>query len=606
VANAPTKLDYRENVLMSDDVNQVGTPGGSFMSKVAKLVADGAIYGQTRMGPVRKQIGRELLDDFTNHMSDEAREALSPLLRLISNSPDINPEVGQLFKFMAEARGQWQMLAAGTTTGALMSGGLFALFTNELNPVILPIIAANPNGILTPSDAAAAYARRLGGPPDWDQEARKGGISWDRFKTLVELHRPQIPFIQILELYNREAISRDVAVGELKAHGFGDNNINRILSLSHQLLTPEQLAAMVNRDIVSLDDGERIAKRSGVDAEDFHRLTLLGGDPLAVGDLAVAYRRGFIDRETFEHGIIQGPLRKEWFPVLEQLQFNRMSTVDAADAVNQGHMSADDGARVAHENGMEPEDFRVLLKTAGQPPGVEFAQEAWLRGFITEDQFDTMFLESRIKNIYLPLLKKMATRLVPQETMRMLYRKGVYTVEQLARGLLEHGFSESDAEALIAAEQVERTATTRELTRAQIVDLYEEQIISLSEAVEMLIGMGYDDNEARAMVELADMARLRKFVNSAISKVKSAYVNGHTDEVTASAQLDALRVPNEQRDSLFFLWDIERTTITKTLTPSQIRQAFKKDLMPRNDALARLINQGYDEGDADLFLQLTA
>jgi hypothetical protein len=54
------------------------------------------------------------------------------------------------------------------------------------------------------------------------------------------------------------------------------------------------------------------------------------------------------------------------------------------------------------------------------------------------------------------------------------------------------------------------------------------------------------------------------------------------------------------------LWDIERTTITKTLTAAQIRQAFNKDLIGHNEAMARLMSQGYDETDAGLFLQLTA
>lgn len=592
--------------MSQDDINTVGTPGGSLGSKVAKLVVDATVYGQQRMGPTRKAVGRELLDDFTNHMSDEAREALSPFLRLISEAPEIGPEVGQLFKFLAEARGQWQMFAAGTTTGAVMAGGLMNLLNNELNPVILRLIAANPNGVLTPTDAAAAESRRIAPSTTWNEEANRNGIDDTRFNALVELHRPQLPFVQILDLYNRGTISRDIAVKELQRHGFSDANVERMLALRWSLLTPEQVAAMVNRDILDESTARVLAERAGVDAEDLHRLTLLGGDPLSPGDLAVAFRRGFIDRATFQRGIIQGSLRKEWFDTLEQLQFVRMSTVDAADAVNQGHMSLADGQRVAHENGLEPDDFATLIKTAGQPPGVEFAQEAWLRGFIDEAEFDGMFLESRIKNRYLPLLKKMATRLIPQETMRMLYRKGVYTLDQVSRGLLEHGFSPEDVESLIAAEQVERTSTTRELTRAQIIDMYETQMVTLAQTVEMLLGMGYEEDEARAMIGLADIQRLTKFINSATAKVKSAYVNGHMDEADASAQLDALNVPVGQRDSLFVLWDIERTTISKTLTPSQIRQAFKKDLMSRDEAMGRLTAQGYDGVDADLFLQLTA
>jgi SOS response regulatory protein OraA/RecX len=539
-------------------------------------------------------------------MSDEAREAIGPFLKMVADDPEVGPEIGQLFKFLAEARGQWQMFAAGTTTGAVMAGGLMNLVTNELNPVILRLIAGNPNNVLSASDAAQAKARRIPGPPTWDVEANKNGIDDNRFNALVEMSRPLLPFLQLLDMLNRGQITSAQARHELERHGWSEENISRILSLRNSVLSPEQLAAMVNRDIVAHDAAAKEAEWSGVNGIDFERMTLLGGDPLSAGDLAVAYRRGFIDEATFKRGIIQGPLRKEWFPTLMKLQYSRMSTVDAADAANQGHMSKEEAAKIAEENGMEPEDFLILLEAAGQPPGIEFADEAYNRGFISDAEYKKMFLESRIKNIYLPLLEKMRTRLIPQETMRVLYRKGVYSIEQITRGLRSHGFSTADTEALIASEHVDANAETRELTRAQVVDLYEEQLFSRDDAITMLTDLGYDDESAQAMIELADLKRLRTFINSAISKVKSAYVTGKVDETFVSASLDALGVPVGQRDSLLYLWDIERTTITKTLTAAQIRQAFNKDLIARDDAMARLIAQGYDELDADLFLQLTA
>jgi hypothetical protein len=586
--------------------NSVASPGGSLASKAAKLLADTHIYTTQQLGPHTKQIQYELLEDFTNHMSDEAREALSPFLKMISDDPEIGPEIGQLFKFLAEARGQWQMFAAGTTTGAVMAGGLMNLVTNELNPVILRLIAGNPNNVLGASDAAQAKARRLPGPPTWDVEANKNGIDDNRFNALVELNRPQVPFLQLLDLLNRGQITQADARHELERHGWSDANIPRILSLRNEQLSAEQLAAMVNRDIVDREQAEKEAERVGVNGIDFDRLTLLGGDPLPIDALAVAYRRGFIDEATFMKGIVQGPLRKEWFPTLMKLQYTRMSTVDAADAANQGHITVEEAKEIATQNGMEADDFLVILKAAGQPPGIEFADEAFNRGFISDAEYTTMFLESRIKNVYMPLLKKMRTRLIPQETMRVLYREGVYTVEQTTAGLRAHGFSPEDTAALIASVHVDANAETRELTRAQVVDLYEEQMLETSEALAMLKDLGYDDDSARAMVELADLKKLRTYINSAITKIRSAYTTGKIDDPTASSALDALGVPTGQRDNLLAVWDIEKTTITKTLTASQIRQAFNKDLMPQSEAMARLMAQGYDETDADLFLQLTA
>lgn len=589
--------------------NEVSSLGGKLGPRLAKLMADATIHVNQQLSGHKNDVAQQVLAQFTNHVSDEVREIFDPIFKGIAEHPDTPNELRGAFHALATRQGQAFGWIGGSIAGTTMSAGLFDLINNWLAPVIHYFIAQVPNAFLSPETVANAQIRGIdfpGGTRGIGYDALGNGINPDRLEVLKQLalNRPTVN--QSQELVNRGIWSELRAQLNLRKQGYDSDDAVGLLDLRRSELSPDVLATMFNRDVVTMEEGIERSQRSGFTADDFRKLAEIYGEPLSPTALSEAYRRKFIDRERYERGIVQGPVRREWFDVLEALQVSRMSTVDAADAVNQGHMELEAAKEVATANGLDVNDFEVLLQIAGLPPGPDFMSEALNRHLIDEATFNEAFLESRVKNKYVHLYRQMAIRLIPQETVRLLYRNGVYSREATLETLLQHGFSPGDAEALLALEEVRQDDTTKALTRSQIVDLYEVRALSLADALQLLLALGYSDNNARAMIELADLQRLQKFINSAVNRVKSAFLAGRMGEAEASAQLDALGIPVEMRDDLFAIWDIDRTTITKTLTAAQIRQAFKKTLISQADALGRLQAQGYDATDADIYLQLTA
>lgn len=583
--------------------------GGKLGPRVSKLIADALVYTRQQLGPHQAGIAQVVLADFTNHVSDEVRGVMSPVWRQFADSETTPENLRPLFKALATERGQAWAWIAGNATGAATAATLGDLFGNMLAPVVHSVVAEFPNALLSPEVIASSIARGVSKDIrdlELVTEAAKGGMSDERLRYLIELAKQYPPFEALVALWNRKDITREEFLKALERLGIPEGWRGKMIDLAHAEMTLPDISAMWNRSIVDEREAITLGARVGYDETQVRRALELGGEPLGPEALGEAYRRGFINLERYNRGIIQGPLRSEWFDVLERLQFHRMSVVDAADAVNQGHMPLAEAQGIAHDNGLDPRDFETLIETAGQPPGIDFATEALNRGFIDEAQFTAMFLESRIKNRYGPLLLRMRTRLIPQETVRLLYRNGVYSREATLDTLMAHGFTPDDAASLLALEESRQDETTKELTRVQIVQMYDEQILELGVTRDLLLGLGYSDVNVDLMIALADVRRTQRFINAAISRVRSAYLTGKIDENEVGIQLDALAVPPNQREELLTIWSIDRTTVTKTLTPSQIRQAFKLSKITRDDAMVRLTSQGYDEIDADLFLQLTA
>lgn len=589
--------------------NEVTGLGGTLGARVAKLVMDSVVGSQQRLGDHKNGIAQQILADFTNHVSDEVRDTFGNVFAAIAENPELPDELKPIFTALANERGQAFAWIGGSVAGTLMSGGLSDLLTNWLAPVVHMIVSQNPNQFLTPQIAASAVARGFEyeeGPRGLAYDALGQGINPERFRMLVDLATEHPTANQTHELLNRGIWNYGKAQWNMRRLGHSPDWAEDVLALRELLLSPDALATMVNRDAIPEDLATETAMKHGMSAEDFARMVEIYGEPLGIQSLGEAFRRGFIDRERFQRGIIQGPVRKEWFDVIDQLLLSRMSTVDAADAVNQGHMELGEAQSIARANGLDPNDFETLIQTAGAPPGVDFITEALNRGFIDTATFNAAFFESRIKNKYVHLFEQMRHRLIPQETARLLYRNGVYSREATLDTLRKHGFTEDDAQALVALEETRQDEGTKELTKAQVVQLYTVRALDLETTLSMLLQLGYSDNNARMIIELADFMRLRTFVNSATGRIKSAYLTGRMNEADASASLDRLGISPDERDDLFLIWDIDKTTISKTLTPAQIRQAVGKGFMAQGEAMERLMSQGYDQTDADLFLRLTA
>lgn len=579
---------------------------GDLGSKVGERIADiamrAAMLGREKATEheIRTFMGKQ--EHFFRLVGGELGGTIGPVWARVAEHPDTPEWMRTTGLFLANPRGQGGSIVAGIGAGILMGGGLADLITNELAPAIGSLIALNPHGIFTPADAAVMAARGLAPYGMLVDDAMRGGLGQERFQQLVAANSTYPTLEEALALYNRRIIDRSTMETLLVRLGYSHDMIQLLAQLHHVPLTAEQLASMWARSIVTMDEGAGLAAATGTDAEDFRRLTELAGQPPAPEILYLAYRRGIIDAERLERGIVQGPIRNEWFDVLQAVQFHSMTPEQAAGAVTQGHMTVDRGQSIAKEYGLDPEDFATLIETAGLPPGIEFAGEAYNRGFISDAEFGAMFLESRIKNRYLPLLRQMRTRLLPQETARSLLAKGVITQEHCMTVLLGHGFSPEDAAALIAGSLVEKGAATRDLSLSQTLGLYEEREISAEIATEMLLALGFDDGEAALILLLTDTKRLRAYRNAVITKIRSGVVAGLLEETEAVQAMDAIGVPPERRNDLLVLWDIEKTTVTRNLTPAQLVTAAKKQLLSVGQVLSRLVGQGYSSEDARVLL----
>lgn len=383
-------------------------------------------------------------------------------------------------------------------------------------------------------------------------------------------------------------------------------------------LTPEQLADMVNRAIVSLGDGEAYAKQSGISPSDFLRLVQAAGDAISPQEAVTAFRRGLIPREgrgpdslSLEQAIAESRIRDKWVGTIEQLGMVPVPVADAVDAVVEGQITFDEGAHFAFLNGVSREDFTILVNTRGNPPSVTELLEMNRRGLIPLEgtgpdvlSVQQGIFEGATKDKWWQRLAALIAYLPPPRTVTALVREGSITDDQALALFKQSGLSQELATAYLESAHHQKLLADKQLAKADVLQLYRDQLIDAQTATALLAADKYTAQEIAWLLQMEDLRRAIAFVNKAVERIHTLYVGWRIDKVEAVADLDALHVPPAQRDQLLALWDIERNANVKDLTAAEIASAFFYKVIDQDTAITELERIGYDERKAWILLSV--
>lgn len=577
--------------------------GAKLGPRVATLMGRAAADTYRHTMDTRARVGVLAATGFFRTISAEIRTTVASYTRELSTDEDAPEWLRRTLAFMADGRGEWQAILNVASFGSGLAG-LGGLISNEISPLVQKRLSAQPNAVLSPASLATLVARRLAPLTHGQREANKSAISDSRFGQLVDAAQVEPDASMLWTMEDRGVITRERMRTGLRRLGYREEWVDRVAALARNLLSPEIAASMVIRGVISQAQGARVARDNGLTDTDFERLVRVTGNPPGTMDLLAAFRRGLIDRARLHRGIRQGDLRNEWIDVIERLRFAPMTAEQAIAAAVQGHLSEASARRIAQLDGLLPEHFKPLLETAGNPPGVHEMLEMWNRGAMTRAQVIQGIRESRYKTKYIPQFLAMRHRVLPQDTIRLLLRRGLLTRREATDRLLDGGFSAADAAKLVAATSAEKTDRQRDLTVAQTEALYEEGAIDRDRATRNLQALGYDPQESELVLRLSDLQRSRRGRERVLTRIQTRFVNHRITDAEAQVAMDRAGVPAAQRDALLAAWDIERDANVRVLTPAQLAAAHKRGLLSPDELFGELRALGYDERDASILVTL--
>ncbi len=498
--------------------------------------------------------------------------------------------------------------AAGEGTGFGLGYLLGNLGFQAVQPFTLPINHAIADlaqtEIFDPQTAAQLQVKGIIGEKAGRSEAAGGNLSGEHYDKLVASATTFPDMLTLLTMHDRSLINDQQLELALQRHGYPADWMNSIRGLARQLLGPADLALAALRGNLDEDTARAYAKVLSVTDADFTVLMDNTGEPPGPEELMQALRRGFIGKDRFDRGIRQSRVRNEWIDVEYALRQSPMTAADAVRAVVQNYLTDSEGKAIAEQNGLIPEHWGPLRDSYGRPLAHEQMLTLYHRGEATLDEVRQAMRESDVKNKYIEKAIELGRRLIPERTIVSMLDHGVGTHEQAKQRLLEQGYNEADAEALIALGAAQRTVTHKQLSRTDIVAMYEDSLLTKQEAVNHLGTLGFPQHDADAILQLADIKAHAATVRAVQRGIEASYKAHHLTQQEAVTQLETAGLEPRQARALVDQWTTLRLTPTRQLTEAQILKLGENGVISPDDARTRLIAAGLIAGDAELLLKL--
>lgn len=381
-------------------------------------------------------------------------------------------------------------------------------------------------------------------------------------------------------------------------------------------LTPADAVEAVIKGHLSQSQGAQEARFAGLSQDRFATMIASAGEPPGLDFLTEAFRRGFIPKAgtgpeavSLEQGIRESRLKNKWTPTIEQMQYRLPDPAVVIEGWLRAQIDPQGAYDYLAKSGIDKATADLWYKSSGRPPGPQELIELHRRGVIPEagEGGDTLslrqgYLETDLKNKWYPIWKELVRYVPPPRTVTAMVREGAFTDEQAAKFYADAGLDKETTAAYLTAAHHQRVAATKELSKATILKLYSDRLMSAEQTTAALGAEGYAKETAAYEMEAADFQQEAKLIDAVLTRLRTLYIAHKLDKATALAALTDLGLEPAAREHQLSYWDQARQNNVAILTPAQIAEAVKLGWLDGPTAIAYLEGHGYSNPDAQLFL----
>jgi hypothetical protein len=262
-------------------------------------------------------------------------------------------------------------------------------------------------------------------------------------------------------------------------------------------------------------------------------------------------------------------------------------------------------------SGVSPELARDFWAAHWQLPSPALAFEMFAREEIDESQLRDIFVANDFLPGLIDNIIAVAYNPLTRVDVRRMHALGIIDDAELERRYRMLGFSPDDASLMaqftIAFNEEgdpNTAAETRELTRTQIVDFFEDGLFTRADAIASLVDIGYTEDNADSIIELAEIKVLRAQQKARVQVVKQRFENHAIDYNTALGQLDEIGLTSTERDLVAVQMEAQELANIKIPTRTELDKFFKEGLIDESIYLDQMAALGFATEWAEKFLAL--
>jgi len=266
-------------------------------------------------------------------------------------------------------------------------------------------------------------------------------------------------------------------------------------------------------------------------------------------------------------------------------------------------------------SGADINNFKYFYRAHWAEIPLNLLQIMHQRGQLTETELTDLLKAHTFPDYFIPKVKQALFTYPSKLDIRRMYNEGLIAsksdlIKELEKTGFSHEAAEAEAELYDVLKHKEKIMQPhlRQKGEGNILHAYSVQLISKRETKDMLMTLGYDEDDADFIISDADYDNQWAVTKMHLDAYHRAYINGVYDDKQLIAALGHLNLPAGYYETILDTWNLEiHHAKIKTERPSraEILKWFANGLLLEADARAELKTSGLSDKYVNLYVEQT-
>lgn len=336
----------------------------------------------------------------------------------------------------------------------------------------------------------------------------------------------------------------------------------------------------------------------------------------AMGEVMAGKWRGVISEQDFESALHRMGYDDKAIALYKELSNNLPNIQDlirmlVRDSFNDGAASTygydedfpEEINQFFAKQGYNPDWAKRYWRAHWNLPSPNQAYEMLHRGLISTGDLETLLRISDYPKFWRDKLRDISFNLYTRVDVRRLLQAGMLNAEEAFKAYKEMGYDEQKARKLTDFAVHGISQDERDLTKSDVLNLYEEGLIDQGTARDNLVKMGYDSEEADSIIKLSDVNIAKAMRTDLINYTKEKYIASKIDDNTARSELSQIGLKQQSVDRYIMNW--QRATEVQSAIPSiaDVKRWFINDLIDEIQFRGYLKQLRHTDANIELYVK---
>lgn len=256
----------------------------------------------------------------------------------------------------------------------------------------------------------------------------------------------------------------------------------------------------------------------------------------------------------------------------------------------------------ADKLGVDTDVLKLYWRAHWDLPSLTSAYEMYHRGFMTEAELRDLLKINDMAPEYVDKLIKISHSPYTRVDVRRMFDAGVLNRAQVKRAYLDIGYDEEHAENLTKWTEKDVLGEDLNLSKSEILNLYEQGALTRQKAVTELQKLGYDAEESDLILKLEDNKTEQKLKDRDKKVISNQYYYNQISRNDAEKALNALNL--SEREKSLTLSEVEARIREKVKLPTKadLEKWYSAGLISENEFIQEMKALGYADKYIELYL----